>query len=315
MTLFQAMASESELRRAGEREVEEEEEEEEAEEEAEDEEEDDEDEEEEDDDEDYYEEEDYYTAGTFDEPDDVSYITFEERIQMLGEPRSGPSRTIPYAMAINSLLDPIDGIPVIGTEEMDAPLRRRRRDYFLEHIHRLTSSSSGVTAPTRTTRRERIRANIRRMVRPRQNPEGDRPASQGQVARKAFDKMHKGRKTNAGSITHLATDSGDTLCLICLETPRDTATVPCGHIVACADCSEDLKQCAICREVVECKVEVWFATDPTELNPKCPVCKGLADGLFSPCGHVCYCSECGEHSLECPICNTPVRKLVKVFWS
>ncbi len=44
----------------------------------------------------------------------------------------------------------------------------------------------------------------------------------------------------------------DTLCVVCMETERNTVMVPCGHLVLCEGCSKGITVCPMCRdEVVE----------------------------------------------------------------
>ncbi|GBF99356.1 hypothetical protein Rsub_12160 [Raphidocelis subcapitata] len=57
---------------------------------------------------------------------------------------------------------------------------------------------------------------------------------------------------------HLADDQ---LCVICFEEPRATVLVPCGHMVLCKECSDNVwakkkKECPVCRVDIEEVCEV-----------------------------------------------------------
>lgn len=42
-------------------------------------------------------------------------------------------------------------------------------------------------------------------------------------------------------------DNDSELCVICLESKKVLAIVPCGHVVSCDGCKEKLTQCPVCR--------------------------------------------------------------------
>jgi len=50
------------------------------------------------------------------------------------------------------------------------------------------------------------------------------------------------------------------LCLVCWEYERNTACVPCGHCIYCAQCSGRMEQvpCAVCRMEVEQMVRIFL---------------------------------------------------------
>lgn len=59
---------------------------------------------------------------------------------------------------------------------------------------------------------------------------------------------------------HAFEDEADT-CVVCMEEPRSTVLVPCGHMVLCKDCCQHIietKQgkCPVCQQDVEYSVEV-----------------------------------------------------------
>lgn len=50
----------------------------------------------------------------------------------------------------------------------------------------------------------------------------------------------------------------DRLCKICYEREYSTALLPCGHVIACNECSSLLKFCAVCRTFVDKRINVYF---------------------------------------------------------
>lgn len=63
---------------------------------------------------------------------------------------------------------------------------------------------------------------------------------------------------SGGPAEHLEEDQ---LCVVCMEMPRDTVLIPCGHMVLCLDCCKDVRggngECPVCRIHIEdeCQVE------------------------------------------------------------
>lgn len=50
-----------------------------------------------------------------------------------------------------------------------------------------------------------------------------------------------------------------TACIICMERPRNTALVPCGHYFGCHGCTLRITACPICRGPVAARVRVFAA--------------------------------------------------------
>ena len=50
-------------------------------------------------------------------------------------------------------------------------------------------------------------------------------------------------------------------CLVCCVAPREVAILPCGHVVACQECSDRL----------------WEVEQDRNTWPKCPYCRGDRD--------------------------------------
>ncbi|KAI8471964.1 MAG: hypothetical protein J3K34DRAFT_415750 [Monoraphidium minutum] len=50
------------------------------------------------------------------------------------------------------------------------------------------------------------------------------------------------------------------LCAVCLEHQRETVLVPCGHVVLCAGCCQDIRssngECPLCREQIEDEIQI-----------------------------------------------------------
>ncbi|ENN79666.1 hypothetical protein YQE_03889, partial [Dendroctonus ponderosae] len=50
-----------------------------------------------------------------------------------------------------------------------------------------------------------------------------------------------------------------TLCKICYKNEVGVVFLPCGHVVACVECSSTLKNCAICRKPLEATVRAFLS--------------------------------------------------------
>lgn len=53
-------------------------------------------------------------------------------------------------------------------------------------------------------------------------------------------------------------DERTTECVICMERPRVTAMVPCGHVSTCTKCTAGLHDCPICRAPVDSTLRVYM---------------------------------------------------------
>ena len=59
-------------------------------------------------------------------------------------------------------------------------------------------------------------------------------------------------------------DEDETLCVLCLDAPKDHIIIPCGHQCVCGACAEKLKRvrnpaCPICREPINATFKVFVA--------------------------------------------------------
>lgn len=142
-------------------------------------------------------------------------------------------------------------------------------------------------------------------------------AQRNSLWKNAKKNFAKSRKPDTGTIDHLIEASGNPLCLICREKPREVAFFECGHIISCRACSVDLTHCPLCRELILGKVGISRSADEVSVRgtANCVHCGKLRNGMHYPCGHVCYCSTCGKFAGSCQICDSRVDNTFSVFWS
>jgi TPR repeat protein len=55
--------------------------------------------------------------------------------------------------------------------------------------------------------------------------------------------------------SHLARNE----CVVCIDAPRSTVLLPCGHVCMCGDCVGDCQSCPICRTAIESALKVYFS--------------------------------------------------------
>ena len=55
------------------------------------------------------------------------------------------------------------------------------------------------------------------------------------------------------------TKKNNTECIICASNPINCIIYPCKHIYMCMGCSKSTKKCAICRDVIISKHQVWIS--------------------------------------------------------
>lgn len=124
-----------------------------------------------------------------------------------------------------------------------------------------------------------------------------------------------------------------TICKICLKEKIEVMFIPCGHVIACIECSVTLNNCAICRQVIQSFMKVFLYVDeekenyPNQLDgfssqgsdervdpALCKICRKEEMGIaFVPCRHVCACFECAKKMKECPVCFEPFFAFIQVF--
>jgi baculoviral IAP repeat-containing protein 7/8 len=124
------------------------------------------------------------------------------------------------------------------------------------------------------------------------------------------------------------------LCKICCKEEIEVAIIPCGHAIACIQCSLTFIRCAICRNICfrlmriylckDIKEDKYFKLVPSSsktssnstLNPMlCKVCykEGMTT-VFLPCRHVYTCGKCAEGIDECPICKEDVFSFIQLYF-
>ena len=54
-------------------------------------------------------------------------------------------------------------------------------------------------------------------------------------------------------------EAGDDFCIICMDSPIDSAFIPCGHMTACLSCARRLNACPICREGIADVLHTFWA--------------------------------------------------------
>lgn len=52
--------------------------------------------------------------------------------------------------------------------------------------------------------------------------------------------------------------SSDRLCKICYSKEFGVAYVPCGHLVACLECSVRIDECPVCRIKIQQRINIYF---------------------------------------------------------
>jgi len=101
-------------------------------------------------------------------------------------------------------------------------------------------------------------------------------------ARKRLEMAQKRHPAPAVEANSTSTDEAS--CLICLESPKTHAFVPCGHVVGCLTCVISLSQCPVCRAPREALLHV-------ELKGNSCVCKhckqAIAPTFFDAHREVC----------------------------
>ncbi|CAF1597300.1 unnamed protein product [Didymodactylos carnosus] len=69
---------------------------------------------------------------------------------------------------------------------------------------------------------------------------------------KTIDKKRKG-KENAKASSPVGNS-----CVLCLESEKGLACIPCGHLSTCVPCGHSLRTCPICRREIEAFVRVYI---------------------------------------------------------
>lgn len=116
--------------------------------------------------------------------------------------------------------------------------------------------------------------------------DGHRESCRANHKKKLLD---KGRDPPPPSVPHAERSvAEEMLCVVCMDRGKEFAFVPCGHLVACADCVKQLDQCPICRTKREALVHI----DPLQHQAIC---------LCKHCGHVINPSFFEGHREVCAL--------------
>lgn len=90
--------------------------------------------------------------------------------------------------------------------------------------------------------------------------ENERLATAADEAKQKWDE-------ELAAVRAAAEDSDDGCCVMCLDTQREIAMLPCGHLILCSDCTDEAKDvaadggeafiCMVCRQPVTDTVKVY----------------------------------------------------------
>jgi len=90
------------------------------------------------------------------------------------------------------------------------------------------------------------------------HPLGNRWTLKKKLPGFAYDgKISEGPENKEGNAT--ASSDGNQ-CIVCMDAPFETVFLECGHLACCANCSEKLKLCPICRNTITRVVPIFRAT-------------------------------------------------------
>jgi len=118
------------------------------------------------------------------------------------------------------------------------------------------------------------------------------------------------------------------LCKICHKEKMTVVAIPCGHIIACVQCTLTLNQCPVanCMRPFNMAMRVYVHSDeeqsdkdlnqlPSSLSQSfdkpldpmlCKVCcEEKMGAVFLICGHICACYTCATKMNKCPVCSEP----------
>ncbi|XP_046571596.1 E3 ubiquitin-protein ligase cblA-like [Haliotis rubra] len=89
--------------------------------------------------------------------------------------------------------------------------------------------------------------------------ERQRPEKIDKIKNKSQDKG-KSKEDLKATVEETQQLKESSACKICLEDPANIVFLPCGHLVACAECSPALERCPICRQHIRGTVRVHMAS-------------------------------------------------------
>ena len=56
-----------------------------------------------------------------------------------------------------------------------------------------------------------------------------------------------------------ASNSEESICVVCMSAPRSIVLIPCGHLAVCQSCYTRLQQCPVCRSVIRGAIRSYIA--------------------------------------------------------
>ena len=56
-----------------------------------------------------------------------------------------------------------------------------------------------------------------------------------------------------------ASNSEESICVMCTSAPRSIVLIPCGHLAVCQGCYSRLQQCPVCRSVIRGAIRSFIA--------------------------------------------------------
>ena len=124
-------------------------------------------------------------------------------------------------------------------------------------------------------------------------------------------------------------------CLVCSEMASPVTFKPCGHSIACEDCSVRMKKCLECKVTIEEKVKQLGDEDDAvpalaaarsserlrDLEAKvqdwedhynCSICMERKKNIVFLCGHG-SCAECVETLKCCHMCRKPIERTINMY--
>ena len=123
--------------------------------------------------------------------------------------------------------------------------------------------------------------------------------------------------------TYNARQSGE-VCAICYYGKGTQYFQPCGHLVCCAACSNQMLECPMCKEFIKEELTTPVISRTPNNTPAAPAvvpCKACgaenraqSQRILVPCGHVVSCEDgCARYLEDCPQCWEVVTDDKKVF--
>lgn len=110
----------------------------------------------------------------------------------------------------------------------------------------------------------------------------------------------------------------DIECLICLDSFKTVLIEPCGHLVYCQKCFENIDNGKKISACPKCRSECvnYNFINANFLYNQCQVCNREVADLLLDCGHVALCVDCDEkdnNNHTCPICHKASINANKIF--